>query len=93
MALHMPWAAQGAWGEKGHTQGAAMGPVGHLCPSRVTAGERLSPPAPQTSPNMDRQWSLGALAMDLMFPVRVRTFVFCPTDLCLVKWLRDVISM
>lgn len=76
MVLHMPWAAQGAWGQQGCTQGAVMGPVGHLCPPRVAAGEMLIPPAPQTSPNRDRHRSLGALAVDLMFPVCVTT-VFC----------------
>lgn len=80
MAWHMPWAAPGAWGQQGCTQGAVMGHVGHLCAPGVAAGERLVPPAPQTSPSMDRQWSLGALAMDLTFPVHVRT-VFCLTDL------------
>lgn len=59
VALLMPWAVQGAWGQQRCTQGAVMGPVGHLCPPRAAAGQRLTPPAPQTSPNMDMQWDLG----------------------------------
>lgn len=72
MALNMPWAAQRAWGQQRRSQGAVMGPVGPLCPPGVASGERLRRPAPQISPNMDRQWSPGGLAVDLMFPVCIR---------------------